>query len=85
MFNPYNLGCDLMEPLRVLVDRRVRKEMPLEFGKEEKHEMWRILEDTVMIERYHQSLLNAIRIYVHSIFEALNDGDRSKVCFFEIE
>lgn len=85
MFNPYNLGCDLMEPLRVLVDRRVRKEMPLEFGKEEKHEMWRILEDTVTIERYHQSLLNAIRIYVHSIFEALNDGDRSKVCFFEIE
>lgn len=85
MFNPYNLGCDLMEPLRVLVDRRVRKEMPLEFGKEEKHEMWRILEDTVTIERYHQSLLNAIRIYVHSIFEALNDGDPSKVCFFEIE
>ena len=42
-------------------------------------------EDTVTIERYHQSLLNAIRIYVHSIFEALNDGDRSKVCFFEIE
>ena len=38
-----------------------------------------------MIARYHQSLLNAIRIYVHSIFEALNDGDPSKVCFFEIE
>ena len=85
MFNPYNLGCDLMEPLRVLVDRRVRKEMPLEFGKEEKHEMWRILEDIVTIERYHQSLINAIRIYVHSIFEALNDGDPAKVCFFEIE
>ena len=85
MFNPYNLGSDLMEPFRVLVDRRVRKEMPIEFGKEEKHEMWTILEDTVVINQCHQSVLNAIRIYVHSVFEAINDGDPSEISFFEIE
>lgn len=85
MFNPYNLGSDLMEPFRVLVDRRVRKEMPIEFGKDEKHEMWTILEDTVVIKQCHQSVLNAIRIYVHSVFEAINDGDPSEISFFEIE
>lgn len=85
MFNPYNLGSDLMEPFRVLVDRRVRKEMPIEFGKEEKHEMWTILEDTVVINQCHQSVLNAIQIYVHSVFEAINDGDPSEISFFEIE
>lgn len=85
MFNPYNLGCDLMEPFRILVDRKVRNEMPFEFGKDEKHEMWRILEDTVIIGQCHQSVLNAIGIYVHSIFKAINNADPSEIRFYEIQ
>ena len=34
MFNPFNLGCDLMEPFRPIVDFCVKSMMPKEFGKE---------------------------------------------------
>lgn len=59
--------------------------MPFEFGKDEKHEMWRILEDTVIIGQCHQSVLNAIGIYVHSIFKAINNADPSEIRFYEIQ
>lgn len=49
MFNHFNLSCDLMEPFRVLVDRLVYQMQPIEFNKDEKHEMWRILDQKVEI------------------------------------
>lgn len=85
MFNHFNLSCDFMEPFRILVDRFVYAQMPTEFEKEEKHEIWRILEGTVLIDGNHQLVSNAIKIYTHSVFEAINDGDPSEIKFFEIE
>lgn len=82
MFNHFNLSCDLMEPFRILVDRRVCENIPSEFGKEEKHAMWNILNDTVIIDGTHQTVLNAIRIYSRSVFEAINDADTSRILFF---
>lgn len=84
MFNHFNLSCDLMEPFRILVDRKVYESHFAEFGKNEKHEMWRILSDRVYIDGQSQTVLNAIRIYVRSVFDAINDKDVSKIKFYTL-
>lgn len=79
MFNHYNLGCDFMEPFRILVDRLVYSEIPVEFGKDEKHYMWNVLEQSVMIDGSKQSVSNAIKIYTRSLFDAINEKDSSYI------
>lgn len=81
-FNPFNLACDLMEPFRVLVDRMVYTMQPIHFEKEEKHEIWRIFDERVLIEGQNQFLMNGIRIYTRSVFDALNDNDSSQIKFY---
>ena len=66
MFNHFNLASDFMEPFRVLVDKRVYEMMPEEFEKEEKHEMWHVLEETVVIDGARQMVSNAIKIYTRN-------------------
>lgn len=82
MFNHYNLSCDLMEPFRVLVDRAVKQNLFLTFESNEKHTLWNILNNTVFINNTNQTVLNAIKIYTRSVFDALNDGDTSKIKFY---
>jgi len=84
MFNYYNLSCDLMESFRILVDRNVIKNNFSEFGSLEKHILIDILNQLVIIDSQHQTVLNAIRIYVHSVFEALNDSDISIIKKYKI-
>lgn len=84
MFNHYNLGCDFMEPFRILVDRVVRADIPTVFEKTQKYNLWRILEDYVVIDGCRQSVLNSIKIYTHSIFSAINDEDVSKIKFYNM-
>lgn len=85
MFNHFNLSCDLMEPFRILVDREVYATHPQNFGKEEKHLLWNVLNKTVAIENSHQTVLNAIRIYTRSVFDAIGDADPSKIQFVRDE
>lgn len=82
MFNHYNLSCDLMEPFRVLVDRKVRSMGLDEFGSRDKYALWDILNQYIVIGGTKQTLLNAIKIYVRSVFDALNDQDPSKIKFY---
>ncbi len=84
MFNPYNLSSDLMEPFRVLIDRRVRTEGFTAFEGAQKHSLWNVLNDTVLINGSRQTVLNAIRIYTHSVFAALNNADMSHIHFYHI-
>lgn len=84
MFNHFNLSSDLMEPFRVMVDRAVKREMPAEFGKDQKHSMWNILSEYVLIDGNNQMLDNALRIYVKSVFDAINDNDPSKIKFYKV-
>lgn len=84
MFNHFNLSCDLMEPFRVLVDRCVYEIAPKKFEKEEKHELWKVLNGTVFIDGTKQTVLNAIKIYTNSVFEALNDKDLSEIKFYSL-
>ena len=85
MFNHFNLSSDLMEPFRVLIDREVFGMQPQELGSEEKYRLWDVLNESVMIDNSRQTLLNAIRIYTRSVFEAINDGDPAKILFVRDE
>lgn len=70
VFNYFNLSCDLMEPFRVLVDRRVKRMELTDFGKNEKYFLLDVLNETVMINQTQQTVLNAIKCYCRSVFDA---------------
>lgn len=84
MFNPFNLGSDLMEPFRILVDRMVYEARFTVFEKDQKHEMWKLLSMRVLIDGQSQVLLNAIRIYTKSVLDAINDRDSSEIRFYAL-
>jgi CRISPR-associated protein Cas1 len=85
MFNPFNLGSDLMEPFRPLVDETVFFMKPDEFNTEEKRVLQNILNQEVIIEDKRQLVSNAIKIYCKSIFEALTQNDISIIKFYTNE
>lgn len=82
MFNQFNLSCDLMEPFRILVDRYVYRNLFLEFSVDEKHKMLEILQQEIGISNTRQVLGNGIKIYVRSVFEAINEKDLSLITFY---
>ena len=85
MFNQFNLGSDIMEPFRPLVDSIVRENMPCKFEHDEKVMMLKTLEMEVQIADRTELVSNAIKIYCKSIFDALNDNDTSLIKFYKNE
>ncbi len=81
MFNHFNLSSDLMEPFRPYVDRLVYQNDFTVFEKEEKYIMISLLHETVVINNIRQTLLNSIKLYTRSVFDALNDNDASQILF----
>ena len=84
MFNHFNLSCDLMEPFRILVDRKVFALKPVDFTSGEKHILLDILNDTVVINKTRQTVLNAVKYYCRSVFDALNESDLSLIQFYSL-
>lgn len=84
VFNHFNLSCDLMEPFRILVDRHVTALHLKEFGSSEKHSVLAFLNNDVRIDNTVQTLINAVKIYVRSVFDALNDGEPAKIKRYSI-
>ena len=85
MFNQFNLGSDIMEPFRPLVDYLVKKIEPNKFEHDEKMEMLKVLQQEVVIAGRKENVNNAIKIYCRSIFDALNDVDASLIKFYRNE
>lgn len=85
MFNQFNLGSDLMEPFRPLVDRAVKSMMPVKFEHDEKMLILQVLQQEIVIAGRKEYVSNAIKIYCHSVFEALNDKDPSLIKFYQNE
>lgn len=85
MFNQFNLGSDLMEPFRVLVDCAVKNMMPQKFEHEEKVTILKILQQEVRIGNRREYVNNAIKIYCRSVFDALNENDALLIKFYENE
>jgi len=84
-FNPYNLGSDLMEPLRGFVDAVVIKSIPTEFNRDVKLSLIELLSEDVKINDTVQTFSAAIRIYCKSVFDALRNQDASEIRFIEYE
>jgi CRISPR-associated endonuclease Cas1 subtype II len=85
MFNFFNFGCDLMEPFRPIVDRVVKSNDPQKFETEEKRQILSILSMELFLDGKMQTLLNAMKIYAKSVFEAIESGDTSKIKFYRYE
>ena len=85
MFNNFNLASDLMEPFRVLVDRKVCDMEIEEFTSKEKLKLVNLMQDNVMINGRNEVLTNAVRIYCKSIFDALEQQDIFLIRFYEDE
>lgn len=84
IYNPYNLSCDLMEPFRIIVDMVVKEKQFTQFETEEKHIMLTVLQKEIKIAGTTQVLTNAIKIYVKSVFDALNDRSIERIIFYEL-
>jgi len=85
MFNPFNLGSDLMEPFRILVDRRVIKLLPEKFEHDEKMFMVDLLNQEIVIDGKNNYINNAVKIYCKSVFDAINENDVSLIRFYKDE
>lgn len=84
MFNHFNLSCDLMEPFRILVDRKVKGMKNTDFTSTDKYYLVDVLNDTVTINNTRQTVLNAIKYYCRSVFDSLNEGDLSLIQFYSL-
>ncbi len=85
MFNAFNLGSDLMEPLRPLVDNEVCNAAPVRFDKAEKQRLLQLLNREVTIDAAKNTLLNAVKLYCKSVFAAIEERDISRIRFPEYE
>ena len=81
--NPFNLSCDLMEPLRPLVDRTALS--PNVNDDNFKTLMINLLEKTVIFNKQEMYLENAIEKYVRTVLNALKDNNPQAVDFIEYE
>ncbi len=85
MFNHFNLGSDLMEPFRTLVDKIVYNLKPEIFNHNEKMELLNFLNKEVIIDDKINYVNNAIKIYCKSVFDAINQQDVSLIKFYKDE
>ncbi len=83
-FNHFNLSCDLMEPFRPLVDRRVLDMNLSEFGTEQKHQLQQMLISEVIMDGKKYTLNNALTIYVRSVLAAIENGTCDTILFYEL-
>ena len=80
-FNDFNLGSDLIEPLRTIADETA---LSIEKGdKDFKRKMANILNDETVFDGKKTTLDVALRQYVKSVLCALNENDPSVITFPE--
>lgn len=78
--NPFNLGSDLMESFRPIVDLFVEAHRDWNcFEKEEKLAVVNLMNQKVGINQTSQYLNNAVGIYTRSVFEAIRSDDVKKI------
>ena len=85
MFNQFNLASDLMEPFRIIVDRKVVSDNSVKFEHDEKMSMLDLFNSYVAIDGKRQIIGNAIGVYCRSVFDALNENDVSLIRFYSDE
>lgn len=83
-YNCFNLGSDIMEPLRPLIDKKVMEIELKKFEWEEKSQLIDLLNTKVKIDGKKQYLNNAIGIYTRSALTALNENKIEELKFIEL-
>lgn len=83
--NSYNLSCDLMEPFRPIVDRFTKCNIPSKFETQEKHLVLSLLNQELIVDSRKLTLINAVKAYTHSVFEAIENSDLSLIKFYGYE
>lgn len=73
--NPFNLACDLIEPLRPFVDQKVISLNLVDFSIEEKHKILSLLTDEFIFDGKKQTMLNIIKLYCQSFFRYMSQTD----------
>lgn len=80
-FNDFNLACDLMEPFRVIVDKKVYS---MDLNEENyKRKILELFETKFKIDGKDQYFENVISIYVDSVLKAIERGDTSIIKMYE--
>lgn len=72
--NPFNLACDLMEPFRPFVDKRVFELGKQSLTTESKIELVRLLRTD--LPDFGTTLTQLINVFVHDVFRYLSSGGR---------
>lgn len=80
-FNDFNLASDLMEPFRILVDKKVYMFEPDE--KNYKRKILELFEMKFRIDNKEQYFENVISFYVDSVLKAIEKGDVSLIKMYE--
>ncbi len=83
-FNHFNLSCDLMEPFRPLVDRKVRSMNLENFTREQKHSLQRLLCDEITYDGKRYSVNNAIGIYTRKTLNCIENGNAEVLDFYSL-
>jgi len=84
-YNKFNLASDFMEPFRILVDEVAYSLEGNEFTKEHKNILVNILNTAIKIDDKEQTVANAIKLYVRSLFTALKEDDLEYIKMYSYE
>lgn len=84
-YNPFNLACDLIEPLRPIVDKLVVELKAEEFGKNQKRALLEIFQQKVSYKGKSQVLLYALRLYCNGVFRSLQNENLNELHWIEYE
>lgn len=85
MFNEYNLASDLVEPFRPFVDYVVANMDLNVFEHDQKVELIKLLNKEIKIDGRTQYMINGLKIYVKSVFDAICEKNISCIKFPEYE
>ena len=83
-YNHFNLSCDLMEQFRIIIDAEIINNEYKDFGTEEKHTLVNVLNKSYRVRGQEQTLLNAIKLYTKSVFDAISEENPELIKFVEI-
>ncbi len=82
-FNEFNLGCDLMEPFRIIVDNFVYYNKERNFDLSYKLDIVNIFNNLYVYDGKRYTLKDVIRLYVKNTFDSLENIDKYKDFIYE--
>lgn len=82
-FNPYNLASDIMEPFRILVDRKVIELRGRSFS-DNKHKLFELFAETYQYYHSNMYLVNIVENYVKKILNALDNEELDSLPEFTV-